>query len=107
MSGSTPMGGELMGCQFSVYPLVQDSIDEPIQDAIEAAARAGAAVRVQNLSTLIQGDEETVFRAVREAFRAARTHGRTVLLATFTTGVPHDETVAEIQEHRVGGSEQA
>jgi uncharacterized protein YqgV (UPF0045/DUF77 family) len=104
MSNETAMGGELVGCQFSVYPLEQTDYNAPIRDAIEAAAQAGATVRVQNLSTLMQGDEATVFRALRAAFAAAGRHGVTVMVATLTTAVPRDETVREIQETRVEGS---
>jgi uncharacterized protein YqgV (UPF0045/DUF77 family) len=101
MSNESAMGGELVGCQFSVYPLEQADYNAPIRDAIEAAAQAGATIRVQNLSTLMQGDEATVFRALQAAFTAAGGHGVTVMVATLTTGVPRDETVREIQETRV------
>ncbi len=87
----------MTGCQFSIYPLSQDDIDTPIRAAIAAAADTGVSVRVQNLSTLLEGDEEAVFAALRAAFRAARAHGRTVMMAAVTTGVPSDETVGEIQ----------
>lgn len=87
----------MTGCQFSIYPLSQDDIDTPIRQAIAAAAGAGVTVRVQNLSTLLQGEEDAVFRALQAAFAAARRHGRTVMVAALTTGVPGDDTVAEIQ----------
>lgn len=87
----------MTGCQFSIYPLSQDDIDTPIREAIAAAADAGVTVRVQNLSTLLEGEEEAVFAALRAAFRVARSHGRTVMVAALTTGVPSDETVGDIQ----------
>lgn len=88
----------MTGCQFSIYPLSQEDIDTPIRAAIAAASGAGVTVRVQNLSTLLEGDEEAVFAALRAAFQAARSHGRTVMVAALTTGVPSDETVGDIQE---------
>lgn len=103
MSNSNPTGAEMTGCQFSVYPLSQDDIDTPIRAAIAAAAATGVTVRVQNLSTLLQGDEDAVFGALRAAFSAARAHGRTVMVAALTTGVPGDDTVAEIQTVDVAG----
>jgi uncharacterized protein YqgV (UPF0045/DUF77 family) len=85
------------GLQFSVYPLRQADIDAPIRAAIKAAAGAGAEVTVGRLSTLASGDEDAVFAAARAAFDAAAAHGPTVMIATFTTGLPTGETVAEIQ----------
>ena len=86
-----------MGCQFSVYPLRQADIDRPVQDVIRAAAETGVSVRVGNLSTLMWGNEDEVFSALRAAFRAAQRHGSAVLTATFAAGMPTDELVGEIQ----------
>jgi hypothetical protein len=64
---------------------------------VAAANEAGLQVGVGRLSTFAPGDEETVFRAVRAAFRAARECGPTVMVVTLSSGLPSDETVAEIQ----------
>jgi len=90
-----------IACQFSIYPLRQEHVAPGVEDAIEAAAAAGVTARVQNLSTLIHGEEEAVFAAIRAAFAAARAHGSTVMVATFTTGLPSDELVADIQRERI------
>ncbi len=63
---------QILGCQFSIYPLRQAGIGEPIEAAIQAARAEGCAVRVGNLSTLLTGDEDQVFAALRAAFRAAQ-----------------------------------
>jgi len=91
------MGQEILGCQFSIYPLLQTDIDRPVQAAIHAAGVEGCSVRVGNLSTLLSGDEDQVFAALRAAFRAAQLHGPTVMTATFAAGMPTDELVGEIQ----------
>jgi uncharacterized protein YqgV (UPF0045/DUF77 family) len=91
------MSSEVVGCQFSVYPLRQADIGEPIRAAIEAAHEAGCQVRVQNLSTLMWGTEDQVFGALRAAFGAAQRTGSAVLLATLAAGMPTDELVGEIQ----------
>jgi uncharacterized protein YqgV (UPF0045/DUF77 family) len=92
------MSPEILGCQFSVYPLRQPGIDAPIQEAIQAAGAAGCSVRVGNLSTLLSGSEDQVFAALRAAFRAAQHHGPAVLTATLVAGMPTDELVEEIQQ---------
>jgi uncharacterized protein YqgV (UPF0045/DUF77 family) len=80
------MNPEVIGCQFSVYPLRQDDIGESIRAAIEAARAEGCQVRVGNLSTLMYGSEDQVFGALRAAFGA-----------TLAAGMPTDELVGEIQ----------
>jgi uncharacterized protein YqgV (UPF0045/DUF77 family) len=92
------MSSDVIGCQFSVYPLRQDDIGEAIRAAIEAAHDAGCQVRVQNLSTLMYGSEDQVFGALRGAFRAAQRTGSAVLIATLAAGMPTDELIDEIQE---------
>ena len=87
----------VVGCQFSVYPLRQDDIGPPVRAAVAAARSEGCSVRVGNLSTLLTGSEEQVFRALRAAFRAVQRHGSTVMTATLAAGMPTDELVGEIQ----------
>jgi len=96
---------DVTACQFSLYPLRQGDIDTPIQEAIEAAAAPGLAVQVGRLSTLMHGDEEEVFSALRAAFRAARAHGPAVMAVTLSTGLPGEELVARIQRERVERAE--
>ena len=91
------MGAEVVGCQFSVYPLRQVDIDGPVQASVHAAAAGGCSVRVGNLSTLVSGSEDQVFEALRAAFRAAQRLGPAVLTATLAAGMPTDELVGEIQ----------
>jgi uncharacterized protein YqgV (UPF0045/DUF77 family) len=97
VKGPGYMSAEVVGCQFSVYPLRQPDIDGPVQAAIQAAEAEGCSVRVGNLSTLLSGSEDQVFQALRAAFRAAQHAGPTVLMATLAAGMPTDELVGEIQ----------
>jgi uncharacterized protein YqgV (UPF0045/DUF77 family) len=98
------MSPEIIGCQFSIYPLRQDDMGVAIRAAIEAVHAEGCSVRVGNLSTLLTGTEDQVFRALRAAFRAAQRQGSAVMTATLTAGMPTDELVAEIQEDVNGGA---
>ncbi len=96
--GEGYMSSDVLGCQFSIYPLRQSSLDGPVRGAIQAAVDQGCQARVQNLSTLISGSEEEVFAGLRAAFRAAQTYGPTVMVATFAAGMPTDDLVGEIQQ---------
>lgn len=93
------MSAEIVGCQFSVYPLRQPDIDGPVQAAIQAGGAEGCSVRVGNLSTLLSGSEDQVFQALQAAFRAAQRSGPTVMTATLAAGMPTDELVDEIQRN--------
>ncbi len=97
MARSGYMSPEILGCQFSIYPLRQSEIGGPIEAAIEAARAEGCAVRVGNLSTLMSGSEDQVFASLRAAFRAAQRQGPAVMIATLAAGMPTDELVGEIQ----------
>jgi hypothetical protein len=109
MSNKGPgyMDASIVGCQFSVYPLRQMDIDAPVQGVIKAAAEH-CSVRVGNLSTLLWGDEDQVFGALRAAFRAAQEFGPAVMTATFAAGMPGDELVADIQSdvEKVSGGQE-
>jgi uncharacterized protein YqgV (UPF0045/DUF77 family) len=88
--------GEI-GMQLSVYPLRQSHLGPAVRAAVGAAAAEGLEVTVGRLSTFARGDEEAVFRALRAAFSAARSFGPTVVAITLASGLPTEETVAEIQ----------
>ncbi len=92
------VGPGQVGMQLSVYPLRQPHLGPAIRAAVGAAAAEGLEVTVGRLSTFARGDEEHVFRALRAAFSAARSFGPTVMAITLASGLPSEETVAEIQE---------
>lgn len=87
-----------MGLQFSAYPLRQAHLAPGVGAAVQAAADAGIEVKVGNLSSYASGDEESVFRALRIAYRAAAALGLTIMVATPSSGLPSEKTVAEIQD---------
>jgi len=97
MTASEPTAQDQVGLQFSVYPLRQAHLHAAIEAAVQAAATARLDVTVGRLSTFAPGDEESVFAAVRAAFVAARSFGPTVMVVTLSSGLPSEETVAEIQ----------
>jgi len=86
-----------VGLQLSVYPLRQPHVGPAVRAAVKAAADEGVDPIVGRLSTFARGDEESVFRALRAAFTAARSFGPTVVVVTLSSGLPSEETVAEIQ----------
>jgi uncharacterized protein YqgV (UPF0045/DUF77 family) len=97
MTAREPSSGAQVGLQFSLYPLRQEHVRPAIAAAVKAAAAEGVDVTVGRLSTFAPGDEESVFSAVRAAFDAAKSFGPTVMVVTLSSGLPSEDTVAEIQ----------
>jgi hypothetical protein len=86
-----------IGLQFSLYPLRQEKLQEAIEAAVRAAANEGIEVDVGRLSSSGMGDEDTVFKAVRAAFDAARALGPAVMVVTLASDPASPEAVAETQ----------
>ncbi len=87
-----------VGVQLSLYPLRQTQLRPALQAGVKAAADAGLHLQVGRLSSVGVTDEETAFRALRAAFRAAREHGPAVMVVTLSSRVPGDQSVADIQD---------
>ncbi len=76
--------------QVSAYPLGQTAFIPPIDEAIAALKGPGLETTVQPLSTLVSGDEEVVWAALRRAFAATAAHGATVMVVTVTNACVRD-----------------
>ncbi|MGQ9683078.1 MAG: YkoF family thiamine/hydroxymethylpyrimidine-binding protein [Anaerolineae bacterium] len=70
--------------QVSAYPLGQSDYLPLIDEAIAALRGPGLDVSVGPLSTLVAGEEDVVWAALRRAFAAVARHGDVVLVATVT-----------------------
>ena len=79
---------ENMAAQVSIYPLRQTSISDAISEALEAFRATGVKVRPGAMSTVISGNEDAVFAALREGYRAARVQGDVVIVATLSNACP-------------------
>jgi uncharacterized protein YqgV (UPF0045/DUF77 family) len=97
MSANEAASNDELGLQFSVYPLRQEHLHAAIEAAVRATTIAGLDVTVGRLSTLATGDQESVFAGLRAAFDAARSYGPTVMVVTLSSGLPSEQTVAQIQ----------
>ena len=77
-----------ISAQVSLYPLRQAALESTVEEAVGALARPGLQVRVGEMSTLVWGDEEAVFDALRDAFRVGTALGLTVMVATISNACP-------------------
>lgn len=78
----------MVSAQVSIYPLGQDHLSPAIDAAWKAFAAQGVRSLPGPMSTLLEGEENAVFSALREAFRAACAHGGTVMTVTLSNACP-------------------
>jgi uncharacterized protein YqgV (UPF0045/DUF77 family) len=79
-----------ISAQVSVYPLGQEAFIPPIDAAIAALKGPGLETRVGPLSTLVTGEEDVVFAALRRAFDVTVAQGATVMVVTLVNACPAD-----------------
>jgi uncharacterized protein YqgV (UPF0045/DUF77 family) len=72
----------MITCQFSLYPLREPRLSPALERAMEGVRSTGLTPQVGSMSTYIEGDEDTVFEALKRAFRGAAEEGELVLVAT-------------------------
>lgn len=77
-----------ISAQVSLYPLRQERLSPAIQRALAVLKSHGLEVQAGPMSTLIWGDEEEVFGALRDAFREAALAGEVVMVVTFSNACP-------------------
>jgi uncharacterized protein YqgV (UPF0045/DUF77 family) len=67
--------------QVSLYPL-QETFIPPIDAAIAELNSPELNTRIQPMSTMIEGETEEVFAALRRAFEAGAASGATIMVVT-------------------------
>ena len=77
-----------ISAQVSVYPLGQSQLGPAIEAVCEAFRAHGLDYRLGPMSTVLEGDDETVFAALHDAFQAAAEHGSTVMTITVSNACP-------------------
>ncbi|MGB9772980.1 MAG: thiamine-binding protein [Bacteroidota bacterium] len=74
--------------QVSVYPLRQDDLSPAINAAIEVFRVAGLGYRVGTMSTIVWGETDKLFRALKDAFDATAALGEVVMIITLSNACP-------------------
>ena len=74
--------------QVSLYPLRQETLSPIIDEALQTFQEHGLQVEPGSMSSLITGDDDTIFAALQEAFRGAAGQGHVVMIATFSNACP-------------------
>jgi uncharacterized protein YqgV (UPF0045/DUF77 family) len=76
--------------QISVYPLRQQHLGPAVEAVRLAFERAGLAPEVGPMSTLVTGDAEGIFAALREAFERAADLGDVAMVIAVSNACPAD-----------------
>jgi uncharacterized protein YqgV (UPF0045/DUF77 family) len=78
----------MVTAQVSVYPLGRDDIG-PIIDRIIAVLQAsGLVIETNTMSTILAGEHDAVFSALRDASASAMTGGSAVMSVTLSNACP-------------------
>jgi uncharacterized protein YqgV (UPF0045/DUF77 family) len=74
--------------QISVYPLRQAHLGPAIETSLEAFRACSLDVRPGTMSTVIAGDSDVVFDALKASFEAAAALGDVVMVAAISNCCP-------------------
>lgn len=77
-----------ISAQVSLYPLGQSDLAPAINAVLAVLDRWQLAYQVGSMSTVVWGDDDTLFAALREAFTAAVEYGPAVMSVTFSNACP-------------------
>jgi uncharacterized protein YqgV (UPF0045/DUF77 family) len=77
-----------ISAQVSIYPLRQEHLGPAIDAAVRLFREHGLEVWEGAMSTVIAGETDTVFDALRLAFRRVAEDGATVMVVTVSNGCP-------------------
>jgi uncharacterized protein YqgV (UPF0045/DUF77 family) len=78
----------MVSAQLSVYPLRQASLSGGIRLVTDALDRAGLSPQPGPMSTLVVGEADVVFGALRDGFARAAGQGRLVMTVTVSNACP-------------------
>ena len=74
--------------QVSLYPLRQESLAPVIDEALQVFRESALEVEPGRMSTLLVGEESTIFAALQRSFHHAAEEGQVVMTVTFSNACP-------------------
>jgi uncharacterized protein YqgV (UPF0045/DUF77 family) len=78
----------VVSAQVSLYPLRQEHLTPAIDALRSALARRELSTEVGPMSTLVSGDAESLFDALRDGFKRAVATGPVVMTVTISNACP-------------------
>jgi uncharacterized protein YqgV (UPF0045/DUF77 family) len=77
-----------IAAQVSIYPLRQPALSPAIETALQVFQQHGLDVQPGAMSSLVAGDDQAIFAALREAFARAAEQGEVVMVVTVSNACP-------------------
>ena len=77
-----------ISAHMSVYPLRQTEVSPGIGAALDALAESGVEHEVGLMGTMLWGQDETIFKALLDAFRKTSVLGKTTMVVTISNATP-------------------
>ena len=77
-----------ISAQVSLYPLRQQSLAPAIDRTLAIFKNSALQVSPGAMSSIVSGEDDILFDALREAFRAASAEGDVVMAVTFSNACP-------------------
>jgi uncharacterized protein YqgV (UPF0045/DUF77 family) len=85
-----------VSAQIAIYPLRQEHLSPVIDEALKEFRGQDLRIEPGMMSTLVMGSEESIFDAMREAFRKAREGGEVVMIVTLSNACPATAAEGEL-----------
>jgi len=77
-----------LSAQISLYPLRQPDLSPAIDDAITVLNKHGLDVAPGTMSTVVSGEDENLFAALRDIYRQSVGRGEVVMVVTLSNACP-------------------
>jgi uncharacterized protein YqgV (UPF0045/DUF77 family) len=77
-----------VAAQVSLYPLRQPGLSSVIEGALGVFREHELRVTPGSMSTVVSGDYDRMFDALKQAFRQAAEQGETVMIVTLSNACP-------------------
>lgn len=81
--------------QVSVYLLRQTRLSPTIDEVVRVFRAHGLEIGTGPMSTLVTGDDDDLFPALKEALRSAAARGQVVMVVTLSNACPAPSTETE------------
>jgi len=77
-----------ISAQVSLYPLGQPDLAPAIDDAVNALRQHQLEVAPGAMSTVVSGEDDAVFAALKDAMRRSSDRGQAVMVVTLSNACP-------------------
>ena len=86
--GESEAGQRPLSAQLSIYPLRQPSLSLTINEAIEVLEKFGLKIIPGSMSTIIMGNVNKIWSALKKVFITVSGHGQVVMIITLSNACP-------------------